>query len=430
MSVPFHYSFSLPYQKTVDLGRVNGYIYVMNSHLSVKTMAENKTLFIIILLAFQMAATQQLSSGDSSRNRARDLGIEIGVLRPGHWNAITDVAGVRVGHTTVIAGDSVRTGVTAILPHDGNLYQHKVPAAVYIGNGFGKLAGSTQIDELGNIETPILLTNTLNVPIVADALISYMLQLDGNEELRSVNPVVGETNDGWLNDIRGRHVTAEHVFAAIKNADAGAVKEGCVGAGTGTVCLGFKGGIGTASRVLPDTLGGFTVGVLVQTNYGGILEINGAPVGRELQNYTYRNKISYADGDGSCMIVVATDAPMLSRNLRRLAKRAYLALAKTGAFSSNGSGDYVIAFSTHSKNFIRDQKIQERATLNNNQLSPLFLAVLEATQEAVYNSLFMASDMTGREGHTVKALPVEKVIEICKKYQVLNWSTALPGRSE
>lgn len=397
-----------------------------------RIMTENNILFILALVLVLMVTEQSLFAADSSGKRARELGIEVGVLQPGKWNAITDVSGVRVGHTTLIAGDSVRTGVTAILPHDGNLYQKKAPAAIYVGNGFGKLVGFTQIEELGNIETPILLTNTLNVPRVADALMSYMLQLEGNNEIRSLNPVVGETNDGWLNDIRGRHVTSEHVVSAIEQAQSGAVAEGCVGAGTGTTCLGFKGGIGTSSRRLPDTLGGFTVGVLVQTNYGGILEINGAPVGRELQNYAYRNEISYADGDGSCLIVVATDAPLLARNLKRLARRAYLALGKTGSFSSNGSGDYVIAFSNHDANLTLQEsagRTQKKTVLSNQSLSPLFLGVVEATQEAVYNSMFMATDMTGRDGHTVSALPTDKVIDICKKYNVLNWNTSLPNKA-
>ncbi|MFQ5636393.1 MAG: P1 family peptidase [bacterium] len=364
-----------------------------------------------------------------SQKRARDWGIEIGVLKPGRWNAITDVQGVRVGHETLSTGENIRTGVTAILPHSGNLFHKKVPAAIYLGNAFGKLIGYTQVEELGNLETPILLTNTLTVPKVADALIEYMLQLDGNERVRSINPVVGETNDGWLNDIRGRHVSKEHVFKAIRKAKSGPVAEGSVGAGTGTICLGFKGGIGTSSRILPKNLGGFTVGVLVQTNFGGILEINGAPVGRELQKYSYQNRIEYSDGDGSCMIIVATDAPIIARNLKRLAKRAYLALSKTGAFSSNGSGDYVIAFSTFRENFI-EHETQEQVTsvqlLRNDQLSPLFLAVVEATQEAIYNSLFQASTVKGRDGHEISSLPVNQVVEICKRYRVLNWQKTLP----
>lgn len=364
-----------------------------------------------------------------SKPRARDLGIEVGIFRPGRWNAITDVYGVKIGHATLITGDDIRTGVTAVLPHDGNLFKQKVPAAIYLGNAFGKLCGYTQVEELGNIETPILLTNTLNVPKVADALIDFMLRLKGNEQIRSINPVVGETNDGWLNDIRGRHVSITHVFEAIQNAKSGPVAEGSVGAGTGTLCLGFKGGIGTSSRLLPKNLGGFTVGVLVQTNFGGILEINGAPVGRELRKYSYQDDIEYADGDGSCMIVVATDAPLHSRNLKRLAKRAYLALAKTGAYSSNGSGDYVIAFSTYARNFVEHEAetgVKQVDLLRNAQLSPLFLAALEATQEAVYNSLFQAAPMKGRDGHEVKSIPIDKVVKICRKYNVLNWQNTLP----
>ena len=362
------------------------------------------------------------------RPRARDIGIEVGVLKPGKWNAITDVLGVKVGHTTVIKGDSIRTGITAVLPHDGNLFLNKVPAAVFVGNGFGKLLGSTQVEELGNIETPILLTNTLNVPKVADALIDYMLGLAGNENVRSVNPLVGETNDGWLNDIRGRHVSKEDVFQAIKSARSRIVEEGCVGAGTGTICLGFKGGIGTSSRILPKSMGGYTIGVLVQSNYGGILEINGAPVGRELEIYSYKDNIKYEDGDGSCMIVVATDAPLSSRNLKRLAKRAYLALAKTGAFSSNGSGDYVIAFSNNPQNLIKyndKDAVRTVTLLNNDKLSPLFMAVVEATQEALYNALLKATTTKGKNGRTVTAVPIEEIVEICKKYNVLNLGKTL-----
>ena len=362
------------------------------------------------------------------RPRARDIGIEVGVLKPGKWNAITDVLGAKVGHTTVIKGDSIRTGITAVLPHDGNLFQNKVPAAVFVGNGFGKLLGSTQVEELGNIETPILLTNTLNVPKVADALIDYMLGLAGNENVRSVNPLVGETNDGWLNDIRGRHVSKEDVFQAIKSARSRIVEEGCVGAGTGTICLGFKGGIGTSSRILPKSMGGYTIGVLVQSNYGGILEINGAPVGRELEIYSYKDNIKYEDGDGSCMIVVATDAPLSSRNLKRLAKRAYLALAKTGAFSSNGSGDYVIAFSNNPQNLIKyndKDAVRTVTLLNNDKLSPLFMAVVEATQEALYNALLKATTTKGKNGRTVTAVPIEEIVEICKKYNVLNLGKTL-----
>jgi len=343
------------------------------------------------------------------RKRPRDLGIRVGILEPGQWNAITDVAGVRVGQVTVDIGSDIRTGITAILPHGGNIYQKKVPAAIYVGNGFGKLMGYTQVEELGNLETPILLTATLNVPRVADALIDYMLSLPGMEEVRSINPVVGETNDGFLNDIRRRAVNRDHVFEAIRKAETGPVREGSIGAGRGTVCFGFKGGIGTSSRILPDALGGYTVGVLVQSNFGGILEINGAPVGKELGRYFLRDYTgSQGEADGSCMIIVATDAPLRSRNLKRLAKRAMLGFGATGSPSTNGSGDYVIAFSTGSG---------EEPT--NKRMSPLFQAVKEATQEAIYNSLFMARTVEGRNGHVVEAIPVEKVMNILRRYGVI-----------
>ncbi|HEX9652860.1 MAG TPA: P1 family peptidase [bacterium] len=368
------------------------------------------------------------SVAGETRNRAREIGIEIGVFRPGAWNAITDVVGVAVGHSTVIKEPDVCTGVTAILPHQGNLFQMKVPAAIYIGNGFGKLSGYTQVAELGNIETPILLTNTMSVPKVADAVIDYMLAMPGNENVQSINPVVGETNDGWLNHISKRAIGRDEVLNAITSAQVGPVAEGSVGAGTGTICLGFKGGIGTSSRVLPKALGGYCIGVLVQTNFGGILDINGAPAGRELRNFAFMNDITYDDGDGSCMIVVATDAPLSSRNLKRLAKRAYLALAKTGAFSSNGSGDYVIAFSNYSENLIdhSNQNTEKKiAELQNDAMSSLFLAVVEATQESIYNSLLKATTVTGRNGHKVEAIPIDRVIEICKKYNALNWNQNL-----
>ncbi|MEJ2005388.1 MAG: P1 family peptidase, partial [Cyclobacteriaceae bacterium] len=292
-------------------------------------------LLLCVLLISHTAVSQQ---------RVRDYGIEIGVLPAGNMNAITDVPGVLVGHKTLIHGDSVRTGVTAVLPHSGNIFQDKVPAAIYVGNGFGKLAGYTQVRELGNIETPVILTNTLSVPAASRALIDYTLNLPGNENVRSVNAVAGETNDGYLNDIRGNHVTEQDVLDAIKSATGGEVTEGSVGAGTGTICFGYKGGIGTASRVLPESLGGYTIGVLVQTNFGGVLEIAGVPVAREMGDYPFSNAIKKSDG--SCMIIVATDAPLSPRNLERLAKRAVFGIAKTGGIASNGSGDYVIAFST------------------------------------------------------------------------------------
>lgn len=355
-----------------------------------------------------------------SQQRARDLGIKIGVLPVGKFNALTDVPGVKVGHKTIIEGSSIRTGVTAILPHDGNMFQEKVPAAIFVGNGFGKLAGSTQVIELGNLETPIILTNTLSVSTGMDAVIEYMLNLPGNENVQSVNAVVGETNDGYLNDIRGRHVKKEHVLEAIRNAASGTVKEGNVGAGTGTICFGWKGGIGTASRALPKSLGGYTVGVLVQTNFGGVLQIDGAPVGEELKKYFLRGELEKADG--SCMMIVATDAPLDSRNLERLAQRAMMGLAKTGGIASNGSGDYVIAFSTDAGVRIWHEKAERTDSasfLRNDVVSPLFLAVIEATEEAIINSLFAAETMTGKDGRKVEALPKEEVIKILKKYNVI-----------
>jgi D-aminopeptidase len=350
--------------------------------------------------------------------RVRDTGLEIGILPPGPLNAITDVAGVRVGHVTIIEGDNIRTGVTAILPHGGNLFQDKVAAAVYVENGFGKLAGSTQVNELGNLETPIILTNTLSVPTAADAVIDYILSLPGNESVQSVNPVVGETNDGWLDDIRGRHVEKHHVLDAIAKAVAGPVDEGCVGAGTGTVCFGYKGGIGTSSRKLPEDLGGWTVGVLVQSNFSGVLHVAGVPVGVELGRYYLREELA-PDSAGSCMMVVATDAPLSARNLDRLAKRAVLGLARTGGIASNGSGDYVIAFSTSPKVRVpHDAPAKTLAVedVANDAMSPLFLAVEEATEEAILNSLFMARTTQGREGRVVEALPLDKVMSIMATY--------------
>ena len=353
----------------------------------------------------------------SQEKRPRDYGIEIGVLHPGQNNAITDVEGVLVGHKTLTEGQDIRTGVTAILPYKGNIFQEKVPAAVFIGNGFGKLAGYSQVEELGNLETPIILTNTLSVPVASDALISYSLGLTGNENIRSVNPLVGETNDGYLNNIRARRIEEEDVLQAIENAKSGPVSEGNVGAGTGTICFGFKGGIGTASRRLPKDSGSFTLGVLVQTNFGGVLEINGAPVAKEMGTYPEAYKYN---ADGSCMIVVATDAPLGPRNLKRLAKRAFMGLAKTGGIASNGSGDYVIAFSTSPINRIpyqTDEIIKEGAFLKNAAMTPLFLAAIEATEEAILNSLFAAKTMTGHQGHKIEALPIEELLTIMKKYK-------------
>src|SRR5215204_1386753 len=347
----------------------------------------NKTVYmcrisfcLLFLLFFQMMHAQS--------KRARELGIYIGVLPTGKLNAITDVAGVRVGHTTLINGDSIRTGVTAILPYNGNIFQQKVPAAIYVGNGFGKLAGTTQVQELGNLETPVILTNTLNVATAVDAVIEYTLQQKGNEAVQSVNVVARKTNDGFLNDIRGRHIKKGDVIHAIENASDGKVEEGAVGAGTGTVCFGFKGGIGTSSRKLPQSLGGYTVGVLVQTNFGGVLQIDGVPVGEELKKYYLRDEL-LNNTDGSCMIIVATDAPLDSRNLERLAKRAFMGLAKTGGIASNGSGDYVIAFSTDPALRVEHNPGEEKQRINvlhNEALSPLFMAAIEATEEAIINS--------------------------------------------
>ncbi len=366
-----------------------------------------KPLFVTILMFFWISAI-----AFSQHERPRDYGIVIGVLKPGENNSITDVPGVKVGHTSLIKGDSIRTGVTAILPHTGNIFQRKVPAAIYIGNGFGKLAGYSQVKELGNIETPVILTNTLSVPVASDALITFTLAQAENQKVRSVNPVVGETNDGWLNDIRGRHVSQEDVLSAIKNAGGGAIEEGNVGAGTGTVCFGFKGGIGTASRVVHINSENYTLGVLVQTNFGGVLEINGVPIAHELKNDRDNRK---NEVDGSCMIVVITDAPLSSRNLERVAKRAIMGLAKTGGIASNGSGDYVIAMSNAKNNLIPysgKSLYYEPKVLRNDAMTPVFQACIEATEEAIVNSLFAATTMTGRDGHKIKALPVDRVIEI------------------
>lgn len=381
-------------------------------------------ILILVVLAMVSSAFTQ------NRPRARELGITVGVLPPGPLNAITDVDGVLVGHTTLVSGDNVRTGVTAILPHGGNLFREKVPGAVFVGNGFGKLAGSTQVNELGEIETPILLTSTLSVPRTADYLIDYMLAIPGNEDVQSINPLVAETNDGYLNDIRGRHLRRDDVFAAIKGAKGGAVAEGSIGAGTGTVAFGFKGGIGTSSRKLPERLGGFTVGVLVQTNFGGVLTINGAPVGRELGRYYLKDELAQGAAerqnlpDGSVIIVIATDAPLDARNLNRMAARAMMGLARTGAAGSNGSGDYAIAFSTSPDVRIKSLSQNERntarnvKTLANDAVSPLFLAVIEATEEAIYNSLFRANTTSGR-GRTVEALPLDRTVEILRKHGLI-----------
>lgn len=367
-----------------------------------------------------MALFNQMNETHAQKKRARDLGIDIGVLKTGENNAITDVKGVTVGHVTIRKGKDVRTGVTAIIPHQGDLFRKKTPAAIYLGNGFGKLAGYSQVKELGNIETPVILTNTLSVPAASNGLITYTLDQQGHEDIRSVNSVVGETNDGYLSDIRGRHVEEKHILEAISNAKGGQVQEGSIGAGTGTMCFGFKGGIGTSSRILPAKSGGYTVGVLVQTNFGGVLEIAGVPVAKELGQYPMKG--AYEDNgsaDGSCMIVVVTDAPIDSRNLERLAKRAMMGLAKTGGIASNGSGDYVIALSVAPQNLTEDNgdvKTSDVSLLKNDAMTPLFLATIEATEEAILNSLFMAETVTGRDGHVGRELPVKKILKIMKKY--------------
>ena len=355
------------------------------------------------------------STAQSDTPRVRDLGLTPGIFAPGPLNAITDVGAVEVGHRTLIEGDSVRTGVTAIRPHAGDLFDEKVPAAVHVGNGFGKAAGFLQVRELGTLETPVVLTNTLDVGTAVEAIVDWTLERPGHEDVRSVNAVVGETNDGYLHDIRGQHVTPADVRAAIEAADGGPVPEGSVGAGTGTSALGWKGGIGTSSRVLPDEHGGYTVGVLVQANYGGILRVDGVPVGRRLGRYDFRSAVEGKGspdgpdaGEGSCMIVVATDAPVAPRNLERMAKRAMLGLARTGSYSSNGSGDFVVAFST-ANHRTGETAPHPDALLPNGRMSPLFLATVEATEEAVYNALTTATTVRGRDGHVQEALPVDSL---------------------
>jgi D-aminopeptidase len=377
---------------------------------------------IALLSSLAIAATGE---AQPSRVRARDLGVAPGIFRPGAHNAITDVAGVRVGHATLMLGDSVRTGVTAILPHGDNPYASRVPAAVHIGNAFGKLVGASQVQELGELETPIVLTCTLCVWRAADALAVELLARPGMEQVRSINPVVGETNDGALNAIRSRPVTPSVVRAALDSARTGPVAEGSVGAGAGTVAFEWKGGIGTSSRVLPATLGGWTVGVLVQSNFGGVLQVLGAPVGRELGRWAFRGDVEAERGDGSIMIVVATDAPLSDRNLERLAARAIMGLARTGSSASNGSGDYVIAFSTAAsvRRHVRlsgtpdTARVRAVADLRNDDMSGLFQAVVESTEEAIYNSLFMATTVSAR-GRTVEAIPLDRVREVLARYGV------------
>lgn len=393
-----------------------------------------QTIAVALVFVFGAAGGfAQNNMTENTRPRVREAGLKIGILPTGALNSITDVAGVKVGHTTIIRGENIRTGVTAIVPHGGNLFQEKVPGAVFVGNGFGKLAGSTQVNELGEIETPILLTSTLSVPRVADFLLDYMLALAGNENVQSINPLVAETNDGFLNDIRGRHVTREDVFAAIKNAQAARVEEGSIGAGTGTIAFGWKGGVGTASRRLPASLGGYTVGVLVQTNFGGVLSIDGAPVGVELGKYflkdalekenkpnskTSASKTDSGDAaDGSIIIVIATDAPLDTRQLKRMAARSMSGLARTGAAMTNGSGDYAIAFSVASDVRVKTgETLRSVKLLSNDAMSPVFLAVIEATEEAIYNSLFRAATVKGRENRIVEALPLDATLNILRKY--------------
>ena len=361
------------------------------------------------LLICGLAQAQTKTPG-TARARARDLGIRPGELEPGPLNAITDVAGVRVGQVTLAEGENVRTGVTAIVPHPGNMFREKVAAAVYIFNAFGKLVGTTQLEELGQLETPILLTNTLSVWDAAAAMADWMLLQRGNEDVRSINPVVGETNDGWLNDIRGRHVKPEHVRRALESARGGPVEEGSVGAGTGTTAFGWKGGIGTSSRRLPQSKSGYTVGVLVQTNFGGRLTMDGVPVWREL-----RPPESTQGGGGSCMIVVATDAPLDARQLKRLAARAIFGMARAGAAGDHSSGDYVIAFSTTNRYLVEAAQQTPTTLVREDQLSPLFRAARDATEEAIYNSLLRATTVRGQDGHLAEAIPIERLREILRR---------------
>jgi len=400
-------------QKTLNIGKMTN-------------MLKLKTLVIFVMLLTGAAAQWTLAQNDNAeRPRARDVGLVIGVFAPGDLNAITDVEGVRVGHFTRISGDDIRTGVTAIIPAPGNLYTHPIPAWIHVANGYGKMIGETQVREFGEIETPILLTCTLCVWSAANALKEWMYEQPGMGE-HTLNPVVGETNDSRVNNMWADPIQKEEVYAALNNARGGPVTEGSVGAGTGTQTFGWKGGIGTSSRVLPEALGGFTVGVLVQTNYGGALSINGAPVGRELGNYSYRSflqpVVDSDKEDGSIMIVVATDAPLTARNLDRLARRAIMGLARTGSFASNGSGDYVIAFSSNPA--VRKPRSSDEpvpvSVLVNESMSPLFAATAEATEEAIYNAIFKATTVTSSRGE-LQAIPIDELLRILEKYQVLNW---------
>ena len=372
--------------------------------------AKKRSLSVLSVTGIVLIGAAVLASED--RPRAREFGLVVGVLSPGPLNAITDVAGVKVGQVTLIEGKDIRTGVTAVLPHGGNIFQDKVPAGISVANGYGKLTGVTQVQELGTLETPVILTNTLSVPTAADAVIDWTLGLPGNERVASVNPVVGETNDGWLNDIRGRHITKAHVLEAIRAASAGSVAEGVIGAGTGTTCFDYKGGIGTSSRRLPENRGGFTVGVLVQTNFGGVLTIRGVPFDKKDAGVGAAAAGSNPSGDGSCMIVVATDAPLDARNLERLAKRALLGIARTGGYYSNGSGDYAIAFSTAEGVRVPHRSTTSTRTvtlLRDDAISPLFQAAAEAAEEAILNSLFKAVRTEGKDGHVAEALPLDRI---------------------
>ncbi|MNN00490.1 Peptidase family S58 [compost metagenome] len=384
-------------------------------------------LFLPLTAALLGLCAFAASAKDAPRAHARDLGVAPGIFAPGKYNAITDVAGVRVGQVTLVEGDTVRTGVTAILPHAGNAYRSRVPAAVHVGNGFGKFIGSTQVNELGELETPIVLTCTLCVWKAADAMAEWMLAKPDMQQVRSLNVVVGETNDGGLNDIRARPTTADAVRRALDTAQSGPVQEGSVGAGTGTVAFGWKGGIGTSSRKLPDSLGGWTVGVLVQANFGGVLQVEGAPVGRELDRYAFQNAVAQQEnargladdrGDGSVIIVIATDAPLSDRNLRRLASRGMMGLGRTGSSASNGSGDYVLAFSTaESVRRAFDAPQLQTTELANESMSAVFQASVDAVEESVYNALFMATTTSGN-GQTVEAIPLDRVREILRAHGV------------
>jgi D-aminopeptidase len=381
-----------------------------------KVRRDERPMRTLLLFASALLMTGTATAAEH-RPRAREAGIVFGILPTGPLNAITDVAGVKVGQVTIIEGDTIRTGVTAILPHGGNLYQDKVPAGFAVGNAYGKFMGSTQVEELGEIETPILLTNTLNVAEAAAGTIEWTLKQAGNDQVRSVNAVVGETNDGTLNDIRARRVRPADAIAAIESAKAGLVQEGSVGAGTGTIAFSWKGGIGTSSRKLPTSLGGYSVGVLVQTNYGGVLQVAGVPVGQALGRYFLKDQLSTASGDGSCIIVVATDAPLSDRNLKRLAHRGLLGIARTGSPMTNGSGEYAIAFSTNAdvrRTAERRANASPIVDLPNEQMSPLFEAAVEAAEEAAINSMFAATAMDGNGKH-IDSLPVGEVVKLYKR---------------